>query len=209
MRRPRTFWISAATGVAIAVSGCTSNGDSNRSAASSESCGADQFSWTTSKDWRLVVLDDPVNVKPGGRLEVESKLHEPRKSQATDSSGSLSQRAAFKSLSQHLGKELARPNTSTSGEKREMSATFDKKAQAVYYRGVKAVSATYTYNCPGTTRSSGTVFTWEIGSSTTGLVDCLAEPEENSQSRLARMAISERCPEGVPARKILNEKGKP
>ncbi|WP_435297569.1 hypothetical protein [Streptomyces sp. YPW6] len=156
-----------------------------------------------------MVLDDPVDVKPGSRLEVESKLHEPKESQATDSSGSLSQRVVFRSLSQHLGKELAKPGASTSDEKREMSADFKEKAQAVYYRGVKTVSATYTYTCSETVKSSGKVFTWEIGSSTTGLVDCLAEPEGNSQSRLARMAISERCPHDAPARKILNEKGKP
>ncbi|MEV7915600.1 hypothetical protein [Streptomyces griseus] len=206
MRGLRNVCLSAVAGAVLAISGCTPTGDTKDSASDSASCKDGKFSWTVSKDWRLVVLDDPVHVTAGGLFKAKSIPHEPRTALATGASDALSQRAIFKSLSRQLGKELAEPHLSTSSEKREMSATFEDEGQAVYYRGVKEVDATYTYACPRTsTKASGTVFTWEVDSSTTGLIDCLVDPKENSQSQLARMAISKRCPAGVPARKILSE----
>ena len=198
LRRFLAFGVAAS---AMLVSGCTQFEEPNLAM-----CGNAQISWTVSKAWRLVVLDDAVDVRPGNEFVAKSKPYNTRIAIAVTSAEALSQRTIFEGLSRHLKKELADPNRSTASEAREMSASLRDGGKVVYYRGVKGIDAAFTYTCPGASEKiSGTVFTWEVKSSTTGLVDCLAKPEENSRSQLARMAISRRCLEGSPAREVLGE----
>ncbi|MFJ8748351.1 hypothetical protein ACIREO_03250 [Streptomyces sp. NPDC102441] len=152
----------------------------------------------------MTVLDAPVTVKSGHTFEAKSLPYQPRVAAATSSHESLPHKYILQSLSDQIGKELAKLDVSTTIEKRVMSAKFPEAGQAVYYRGVKEIAGSYSFNCPTKKAEiSGTFFSWEVASSTTGLVDCLVDPSKNSDSKLARMAISKRCPAGSPARAVL------
>ncbi|MET7553524.1 hypothetical protein ACFU9O_13060 [Streptomyces albidoflavus] len=153
----------------------------------------------------MTVLDEPQKVAPGEKFTAKSEAFNPRSAEIKQTRGKINATIALRDLERELDTEVARPGKKTSSERRVMSATFETTAQAVYYRGVKAVTASYSYKCnPNEPERTGEVYTWDITSPTTGLADCLSNPSGNSDSELARLAISRNCPAGTAARKMLD-----
>ncbi|MGW2263718.1 hypothetical protein [Streptomyces koyangensis] len=164
-------------------------------------CAEGDYAWRYERAWRLVILDDLTAVPAGGTLRTEAKPFAPWTVKVTGDRRGLPSSTVLAALEQETRASLAADGTRSSENARKMSATFPDAAQALYYRGVRAVRASYTFTCrsDASRNTSGHVLTWETASATTGLVNCLAEPEGNADSVLARQVLT-RCPSGSPAR---------
>ncbi|MEU3433664.1 hypothetical protein [Streptomyces sp. NPDC006863] len=205
-RRAARIYPATILATIMAVSGCATSGKPDEEHEKTAICKGAEFEWNVLTRWRLTVLDKAKIVEPGSKMVADSTPFKPRTAKATPAKGKLTQKTVFANLEKHLGKTLATPGTSTTSEKRIMGARFPKRGQGVYFRGVKQVSGTYTFTCLNKTKQTkGSVFTWETQSSTTGLADCMLGSAGNSTSELSRMAIARRCPEGTPARAILDD----
>lgn len=198
-RRERVVPVSLLAAL-LAATGCSvaDRADSPRTGAY---CADGDFAWRYERAWRLVVLDDLTAVPAGGTLRTEAKPFAPWKVKVTGDRRGLPSSTVLAGLAQETGASLAADGTWSSENARKMSATFPDAAQALYYRGVRAVRASYTFTCrsDASRDTSGHVLTWETASATTGLVNCLAEPESNADSVLARQVLT-RCPRDSPAR---------
>lgn len=183
------------------IAGCSS-GENQEHQAGPAICRDGRFDWKTSEKWTLVVLDDLETIEAGGTLHAEAKPYRPRTARVEGVSSQVPKNHVVESLAEHLQKNLAAVGERTSDQARSMSADFPEKGQAVYYRGVLSIEAEYKFTCPTDRASefSGTVSTWDTDSPTTGLIDCLAGPDENANSDLAQAVITKRCPKESPVR---------
>lgn len=187
-------------GLAMLASGCTAKNEGD-AADGMRNCLKSGFDWSISQEWRLIVLDPLVSVSARSRFKSTATPFQPRRVEVTGETEDIRESDILAALSKKVGKNLAGVGISTTSEARAMEATFPEAAQAVYYRGVKAIEGTYTLDCPQyeVNNLRGRFFTWDVESPTTGLVDCLADSSENSQSALAKKATVARCPAGSPA----------
>ncbi|MFF3640090.1 hypothetical protein [Streptomyces sp. NPDC002564] len=200
--------IRAAVSISILVATATSCSTQSQTAHEEiGSCKEGRFSWQVNTRWRLTVLDDLENLGPGKRHTFHPLTYRPRVSKVTGSTAHLSKSDISHSLLKKVQagnssvNHLIDAGTSTASEARSLAIEPGNKMQAVYYRGILSVDAKYAFRCLSNPEkdTNGQVFTWDRDSPTTGLVNCLARPEDNSRSPLAKSAIRQRCPTGSPA----------
>ncbi|WP_328750292.1 hypothetical protein OHT57_32600 [Streptomyces sp. NBC_00285] len=164
------------------------------------------FEWDISRSWRLITLDDLARVRRGDTLEIRAKPYKPMTSEVTvtGSRNAPSRSEVLTALRERTRTPLAAPGTSTARLARKAEVTFRAKgAEAVYFQGLEAVTATYRYRCTadgaGADRGTGHVATWDPRSLTVGLIDCLAPARDNPDSEPAELALKLRCPGDSPA----------
>lgn len=205
MRRLAHLLLTCAT--LAAISACSTDlAPSRESQEKTLTCPNGRYAWDIKNKWELTVLDKPQKVTAGKKFTAKSTIFNPRSAKISQTDGTVDPADAMKNLERTLKLELASPGRNTESERRVMSASFEAPAQAVYYRGVKAITASYSYTCAsGKPLRRGEIYTWDLKSPTTGLADCLAQPSENSNSELAKSAIRRQCPTGSPARAVLGE----
>jgi hypothetical protein len=193
--------------VVVAATACSSGSSPTRAdrAERASSC-APVFDWDIARSWRLITLDDLVKVGRGGTLKIKAKPYEPLTSAVSVTGGrnAPTDSEVLTALRARTGAQLAAPGTSTSGLARRADVTFrEKAAEAVYFQGLRTVTATYRYRCTakgaGPDRGTGRVTTWDQESVTFGLLDCLAPKRENPDSVPAELALGKRCPRDSPA----------
>lgn len=187
------------------LAGCNPNKGGTEHRNESIICQGENFNWKTSKEWKIIVLDNPITIEEKTTFHAKATPFEPWTVKVSGIEDSASKSRILEKLSDHLETPLAPLGRGTLDEVKTMSAYFPEKGQGVYYRGVLSVKSEYSVECPseGDEKVSGEILTWDLRSPTTGLVDCIAHPRQNSDSKLARIAIEKKCPKGSLARSIL------
>ncbi|MFH8608020.1 hypothetical protein ACH4D5_11075 [Streptomyces sp. NPDC018029] len=199
--------IGSFVGFAVLATLATSCAPAGSTESSAETCDIKKFEWDITKKWRLVVLDEPLPVRPNVRFEMRAEPYEPVVAELTGANKAVSESDISTALLEEARKDLpgigglAKRGSKTTAEARKMSAKFNNRAQVVYYRGLRTIEASYHVSCVGNNSldSRGHVFTWDTHSPTTGLIDCLASPKDNANSVLAKSAVRKRCPKNSPA----------